>query len=165
MARIFFRDDDDGSRKNFGMSIARTVKWDTAMLRKNDHDGQSTSTASILVVDDAAVTRDLAATILRRRGYNIFTAADGEECLKVVSDFYPDAIVTDLEMPNVDGQELIEAIRGSDDRILRVIPIVVCSSRADALTVAEVRCCGADAFLSKPLDARELASTVERLLV
>lgn len=146
------------------MGIAPYRGSEPPMLKLNGIQESNAAAASILVVDDTAVARDLITAVLRRRGYQILSAADGDEALKIIRKCYPDLIVTDLEMPNVDGQEMIEQIRNSEDQIIRRTPIVVCSSRNDEMTVAEVRTSGANAFLPKPLDVVRLATAVETAL-
>jgi len=135
------------------------------MLMSHPHyDDNPLESATALIVDDAAATRDLLAKTLDARGMEILLAADGEEALKVMGNRFPDVIITDLEMPNVDGQELIEAIRNSDNEWLRSVPIIVCSSQNDEMIRAELRYLGANLFVPKPIHLTEIVDKVELAL-
>ncbi|TWU46521.1 response regulator [Rubripirellula reticaptiva] len=88
---------------------------------------------------------------------------DGASALVHIRDFHPDALVTDLEMSGMDGLSLISALRSSDNPIQRDIPIIVCSSKVDNQTIAELRKLGADAIVPKPVNVKLLAETALRL--
>lgn len=135
------------------------------MLMNHHHPADNPlDSATALIVDDAAVTRDLLARTLVAYGMNTLVAADGNEALKLLRDHYPDVIITDLEMPNIDGQELIEAIRHSDNEWIRSLPIIVCSSKTDELVRAELRYLGANSFIPKPIHVTEVLDKVELAL-
>jgi CheY-like chemotaxis protein len=116
----------------------------------------------VLVVDDTDAVRELERTILERAGYEVITAADGREALLRIAEGAPDIVLTDIEMPELDGIGLIDAIR-STPRIAG-LPIVVIST----LARDSERLRGLDeaaSYLHKPgLDEARLLTTVERLL-
>jgi two-component system, chemotaxis family, sensor kinase CheA len=118
---------------------------------------------SVLVVDDTTVVRELERSILEEAGYRVRTAGDGREALAALAGELPDLVVTDVDMPNLDGLELTRAIRA--DRALAGLPVVVVTSKAaeaDRLRAMEA---GADAYLRKgDLDQRALLEVVGRLL-
>src|SRR5215211_6273227 len=118
---------------------------------------------SVLVVDDTTVVRELERSILEEAGYRVRTAGDGHEALAALAGELPDLVVTDVDMPNLDGLELTRAIRA--DRALAGLPVVVVTSKAaeaDRLRAMEA---GADAYLRKgDLDQRALLEVVGRLL-
>ena len=118
---------------------------------------------SVLVVDDTTVVRELERSILEEAGYRVRTAGDGHEALAALAGELPDLVVTDVDMPNLDGLELTRAIRA--DRTLAGLPVVVVTSKAaeaDRLRAMEA---GADAYLRKgDLDQRALLEVVGRLL-
>lgn len=116
----------------------------------------------ILIVDDNADLRRYVGTILERSGYRISTARHGAEGLQQAQDEKPDLILTDLMMPHMSGLEMIQAIRQQDD--IKGTPIVLLTAKADEETRIEGAEQGADAYLSKPFNHRELLAEVRNLL-
>jgi len=118
---------------------------------------------SILVVDDALMVRELQRSILERGGYAVRTASDGAEALALLADQPADLVVTDLEMPNVDGFALTSSIRAHPR--LSNIPVLIVSSRASAEDHQRGLDAGADGYIVKTsFDEAGLLSAVSRLL-
>jgi two-component system chemotaxis sensor kinase CheA len=119
--------------------------------------------ASLLVVDDALTVRELQRTILERAGYRVRLASDGIEALALLAQEPSDLVLTDVEMPRMDGFELTEAIRAHPT--LSNLPVLVLTSRssdADRLRGLEA---GADGYIVKSaFDERGLLAAIERLL-
>jgi two-component system KDP operon response regulator KdpE len=113
----------------------------------------------ILVVDDEPpILRALAAN-LRARGYDVDLAATGEEALQLASRHQPDAVILDLGLPGISGQEVIEGLRGWTDT-----PIVILSARdAQADKVAALDA-GADDYVTKPFGMEELLARLRAAL-
>jgi two-component system chemotaxis sensor kinase CheA len=121
------------------------------------------TTATVLVVDDALTVRELQRTILERAGYEVVTAADGADALARLSEHAVQLVLTDVEMPRMDGFALVEAIRAR--RALAGLPVVILSSRGSEEDRRRGLDAGADAYVAKSaFDAAALLSTVERLL-
>ena len=118
--------------------------------------------AKLLVVDDNADMRGYVTSVLQRAGYQIWTARNGAEGYEVAKAQLPDLIVTDLMMPLVSGLELIQMIR--QDAALQGTPTVLLTAKADVDTRIEGAETGADAYLSKPFNDRELLAEVRNLL-
>ncbi len=118
--------------------------------------------ATVLVVDDAAQTRILVTSTLDRLGFPTLVAVDGESALHAIHDFHPDAIVTDIEMPRLNGLELIRAIRTSENGFVRELPVVVCSSHTDDETIEKLDQFAVEAVVPKPVDVSLLAETALR---
>lgn len=118
----------------------------------------------VLVVDDSATTRALEANILRTAGYDVIVAVDGEAALRqLTEDPRVDLIVSDVDMPNLDGFGLTQAIR-SNDRIAAV-PVVLVTARSTDEDRARGLRAGANAFLVKSsFDQTVLLQTIARLL-
>jgi two-component system chemotaxis sensor kinase CheA len=118
---------------------------------------------SILVVDDALTVRELQRSILQRAGFDVDVASDGVEALSLLADHTVDLVLTDIDMPRMDGFELTESIRALT--ALANLPVVILSSRAsddDKRRGMEV---GADAYIVKSaFDEHALLSVVQRLL-
>jgi adenylate cyclase len=120
------------------------------------------SPATILVVDDNADMRSYVTSVLQRAGHEVWTARHGEEGFKVAQAQQPHLIVTDLMMPRVSGLEMIRMIR--QHPILQGTPIVLLTAKADEDTRIEGTEMGADAYLAKPFNDRELLAEVRNLL-
>lgn len=116
----------------------------------------------ILVVDDNPDLRTYVSQILRSAGYRVKTACNGEEGWEKTRKFLPHLIVTDLMMPKVSGFDLIRLIR--DDEQLKGTPIILLTAKADEDSRISGAEQGADAYLAKPFNDRELLAEVRNLL-
>ena len=118
---------------------------------------------SVMVVDDALMVRELQRSILERGGYAVRTATDGAEALAMLAEQPADLVVTDLEMPNVDGFMLTSSIRAHPR--LANIPVLIVSSRASEEDHQRGLDAGADGYIVKTsFDEAGLLSAVSRLL-
>ena len=118
---------------------------------------------SVMVVDDALMVRELQRSILERGGYAVRTASDGAEALAMLAEQPADLVVTDLEMPNVDGFVLTSSIRAHPR--LANIPVLIVSSRASEEDHQRGLDAGADGYIVKTsFDEAGLLSAVSRLL-
>jgi signal transduction histidine kinase/response regulator RpfG family c-di-GMP phosphodiesterase len=118
--------------------------------------------AQILVVDDNPDLRSYVSSVLQRQGYQVHTAEQGAQGLEVAAAHSPDLIITDLMMPGVSGLEMIARIR--TDEALQGTPIILLTAKVDDETRLEGAEQGADAYLSKPFNDRELLAEVRNLL-
>jgi adenylate cyclase len=116
------------------------------------------SSGSILVVDDDAVNRQLLMTLLEREGHRVAVAENGADALRILRDRPYDVVLLDIVMPEMDGYEVLDAMR-ADDR-LRTLPVIVITA-VDELDSA-VKCIemGADDYLPKPFDPVLLSARV-----
>jgi two-component system chemotaxis sensor kinase CheA len=120
--------------------------------------------ASVLVVDDQFIVRELERSILDAAGYRVQTACHGREALAAISDGGQfDLVVTDLQMPELDGLGLLSAIRSDPEHAtLPVVIVTTQGSEEDRRRGAEA---GADAYIVKDeFDQRALLETVDRLI-
>lgn len=115
----------------------------------------------VLVVDDMAVNRVLLAKILVSSGYKVVEADSAEQAIQMIQRGYtkPNAIITDVEMPEMDGITLTEIIRDLPGGIAN-IPIIVASGNPDPDMEMDAYDAGADAFMSKPFNLGELRAAV-----
>jgi two-component system, chemotaxis family, sensor kinase CheA len=126
-------------------------------------DGPAAAT-KILVVEDSFTVRELQRSILEAAGYSVATAHDGRDALAVLDqDAAISLVITDLEMPELDGIGLTRAIRA--DAARSSLPVVVVTSRADEEDRLRGIEAGADAYMGKrSFDQQALLATVERLV-
>jgi chemosensory pili system protein ChpA (sensor histidine kinase/response regulator) len=118
--------------------------------------------AHVMVVDDSLTVRRLSGRQLARAGYEVSTAKDGQDALQQIQRTLPELVVLDLEMPRMDGFELVRELR-SDPRTATV-PIVVVSSRLAEKHQRRAAEMGADAFFGKPYPEDELLACIAGLL-
>jgi two-component system chemotaxis sensor kinase CheA len=118
----------------------------------------------ILVVDDQFVVRELERSILDAAGYRVLTACHGREALEAIAeDGTFDLVVTDLQMPELDGLGLLAAIRA--DPIHATLPVVIVTSRGSGKNRRRVADSGANAYILKEeFDQRVLLETIKRLI-
>ncbi len=117
----------------------------------------------LLVVDDSVTTRSLVKSILDAAGYDVVAAPDGEAAWRILQDQGADLVVSDVEMPRMDGFAFTEAIRKSK-RFLQ-LPVVLVTARETPQDKARGIEVGADAYLAKSaFDQRNLLETISQLL-
>ena len=117
---------------------------------------------SILVAEDDPVTRRFVVSLLEEKGYQVLVAEDGEHAVSLAISARPDLIVSDLVMPFRDGYEVLRMIR-NDERVSG-IPVLILSMRDREEDIVRGFDEGADEYVVKPFNARELVSRVRRLL-
>jgi two-component system chemotaxis sensor kinase CheA len=117
----------------------------------------------VLVVDDALTVRELQRSILERAGYEVVVAVDGKEALTRLAEGTFDLVLSDIEMPRMDGLELTEAIRSRAN--LAGTSILILTSRASEADKQRAMDVGADGYIVKSaFNASSLLSAVERLM-
>src|SRR3989475_6372081 len=117
---------------------------------------------SILIVDDEPINRDILQTRLAVHGYEILTAANGEEALAVAKAQQPDLILLDIMMPKIDGIDVFRHLKA--DPSLPFMPIILVTAKADSKDVVAGLEAGADEYLTKPLDQAALVARVKSML-
>ena len=118
--------------------------------------------AHVLAVDDSLTMRELLRAALHDAGYAVTLASDGREALDRLAEAAPDLIVTDLNMPRLDGFGLIEAVR-SGQQAAR-IPILVLTTETGQDLKDRARRIGATGWIDKPFDDAALVATIRRVL-
>ncbi len=124
--------------------------------------GISRSLPVALVVDDSISARRTMAQIVRDAGYDVRSAKDGLEAVTIIEKKQPDIILTDLEMPRMNGLELASHLKSSADTA--AIPIIIITSRSTEKHRQQAETSGADAYLTKPYSEDELLQHVHNLL-
>ena len=118
--------------------------------------------ATLLIVEDNDMNRDMLFRRLRRRGYEVLLATDGEMALEVARADGPDLILMDMSLPVVDGWEATRRLKA--DEALRHIPVIALTAHAMASDRDKALAVGCDEYETKPIDLPRLLAKVEALL-
>ena len=113
----------------------------------------------VLVVDDSPDLLDLLTELITSQGWECHEASNGIDALKLAQEINPSLVVSDIQMPGMNGLELLRSIKA--DSQLRHIPVMIVSS---SIHREEALASGCDAFLSKPFNLDELISTMRNLV-
>jgi two-component system, chemotaxis family, chemotaxis protein CheY len=116
---------------------------------------------TVLTVDDSRTMRDMLMMSLSEQGYRVVQAVDGVHGLEVLQGEMPDVIITDINMPRMDGFGFIENVRR--DQRCRVIPILVLTTESDAAKKARAREAGATGWIVKPFNTTKLCDAIRRV--
>ena len=116
----------------------------------------------ILAVDDSASVRQLQRFVLSAAGYDVVEAVDGKDAVAKLGGETVNLILTDLNMPNLDGVGLIKAIRAAGAH--KHTPIVVISTESQQEKKQEARAAGATAWIVKPFTPEQLLAVVKKVI-
>lgn len=115
--------------------------------------------ARILVIEDNAANLELVRFLLSHHGYAVLLARDGHEGVAVALQEQPDLILCDLQMPGLDGYQVLRELKGKTDAV--VVALTAFSMPNDRLNVQSA---GFDGYMSKPIDPERFVSEVESYL-
>jgi len=118
-----------------------------------------TDTGRVLVVEDDAAIADVLRRVLRQEGHEVRSAEDGLEALELAESFVPDLVILDLGLPKLDGVEVCRRLRAESDA-----PILILTARTDTDDRVEGLDSGADDYLVKPFERKELLARMRALL-
>ena len=113
----------------------------------------------ILVVDDEESVRDLLQRVLKEAGYNVVTAANGQEALDKMSELSIGVVLLDIKMPGLDGFQVLDHIRQRSD-----IPVIMLTAISEVTNVRDSLALGADDYIRKPFKTRELLARIQAKL-
>ena len=116
----------------------------------------------LLLVDDEPDLVQMVSVRLKAAGYEVSTAYDGQEALEKVRHSQPDLVILDLMLPKLDGYKVCRLLKF--DEKTRAIPILIFTARAQVEDVTLATECGADAYLTKPFEAKTLLAKIQELL-
>lgn len=119
--------------------------------------------ANILVVDDSTTMRQMVNFTLTGAGHKVVEAGDGEEALKVADGGRFDLVITDINMPKMDGIALIKALRSRPD--FKFVPILTLTTEAQNEKKQEGKAAGATGWIVKPFNPESLLSVLNKVLV
>lgn len=118
-------------------------------------------TKHIMTVDDSKTMRDMVAFTLRGAGYQVSEAENGLKALDALRNMHVDVVITDVNMPVMDGITLIRALRA--EAKYRATPLLMLTTESDPAKKAEGRSAGATGWLVKPFDPQRLLDVVARV--
>ncbi|MFZ1083274.1 MAG: response regulator [Candidatus Kryptoniota bacterium] len=117
---------------------------------------------AIMIVDDSETIRKFLAFALRALGFSVVSARDGMDALEKLSQNKVDLVITDLNMPNMDGFEFLKALR--EDREYSEVPIIILSSLSSDQEIEMGMRLGANSYLVKPFDQKRIQYEVAKYL-
>ena len=118
--------------------------------------------ASILAVDDSASMRQMVAFTLKGAGYDVIEAADGVEALNIAKTKGVNLVITDVNMPNMDGISLIKELRALPS--YRFTPLLMLTTESSPEKKQQGKAAGATGWIVKPFNPDQLLSTVKKVL-
>jgi two-component system, chemotaxis family, chemotaxis protein CheY len=116
----------------------------------------------IMTVDDSASVRQMVGFTLKNAGYDVVEAEDGKDALAKLTGAGVKMVVTDLNMPNMNGLELIKALRA--DGAYKFIPIVFLTTESQDAKKLEAKAAGATGWIVKPFKPEQLLAVVKKVL-
>lgn len=119
-------------------------------------------TKRILAVDDSASMRQMVSFTLEKAGYEVIEATDGEDALAKLDGHHLDMVITDLNMPRLNGIELVRRVRAMPKH--RFVPIIMLTTEASSDNKALGKSAGATGWLVKPFKPAQLIAVVEKVM-
>ena len=116
----------------------------------------------ILVADDSPTIRKFVSFSLKSHGFDVIAASDGMEAFELLPNSNVDLIITDLNMPNMDGFELIKAVREDENK--KDIPIIILSSLKGSEEIEKGLSVGANSYMVKPFDPKRIQYEVAKYI-
>lgn len=116
----------------------------------------------VLVADDEPDVRELVVYRLRRAGYEVVEAVNGEDALRLALEDVPDLVVADVMMPRIDGYELTRRLRAEE--ATKHVPVILLTARTQEADVSQGFEAGADDYLKKPFNPDELVARTRAVL-
>lgn len=117
---------------------------------------------TILAVDDSASIRQMVGFTLKGAGYDVVEAVDGQDGLERAKGRQVNLVLTDQNMPRMDGLTLIRALRGTDE--YRTVPILMLTTESSDAMKAQGRAAGATGWLVKPFDPKRLVDVIKKVI-
>jgi CheY-like chemotaxis protein len=118
--------------------------------------------STILIVEDNELNRDMLSRRLKRQGYEVLLAVDGEDGVDVARANAPDLVLMDMSLPTVDGWEATRRLKSDD--VLRHIPVIALTAHAMANDRDKALAAGCDDYDTKPIELPRLLAKMEALL-
>jgi two-component system chemotaxis response regulator CheY len=117
---------------------------------------------TILIAEDSASMRQLISFTLKGAGFNVIESEDGRDAIDKINGQKVDMVISDLNMPNVNGIELLKQLRA--DPTFKFTPVVMLTTESQASLVVEAKMAGVSGWIIKPFDPGKLIDTVKKFL-
>ena len=117
---------------------------------------------TIMSADDSPSMRQMVSFTLKEAGYSVVEACDGRDALEKLKSSKVDMLITDLNMPNMDGIELIRQVRQLPD--YKFIPVIMLTTESDETKKSEGKAAGATGWLVKPFSPPQLTAVIKKVL-
>ncbi|MGM7339223.1 response regulator, partial [Acinetobacter baumannii] len=117
----------------------------------------------IMIVDDSVTVRKVTSRLLERQGYDVVTAKDGVDAIEQLENIKPDLMLLDIEMPRMDGFEVLNLVRHHD--MHQYMPIIMITSRTGEKHRERAFSLGVSQYMGKPFQEEELLENIDALLV
>jgi chemosensory pili system protein ChpA (sensor histidine kinase/response regulator) len=144
------------------LDLPRLIQSQQATVAFSREKPKAQENALVLIVDDSMSNRKALSITAKQLGYRTVTAIDGEEALEEIAKAVPDLILSDLEMPRMNGLELAKAVRANTE--LKRIPFIMVTSRATNKHRKQAQLAGVNDYLVKPVDRDTLQTYIEKWL-
>lgn len=138
------------------------IKHQISYENENVIENKKFNTISVMVVDDSITVRRVTSKMLEKNNFHVIVAKDGEDALEQLQISTPDIILSDIEMPNMDGFELLKNLKNSDK--YRKIPVIMITSRTADKHKNYAFELGVNGFLGKPYQEEELLEKINELI-
>jgi two-component system, chemotaxis family, chemotaxis protein CheY len=132
------------------------------MYKKNVYWWERKMSKRILTADDSASVRQMVAFTLKGAGYEVVEAVDGKDALSKLNGNPVHMVITDLNMPNLDGIELVKGIRAS--QAYKFIPVILLTTESQESKKLEGKKAGATGWITKPFKPEQLIAVVKKVL-
>jgi two-component system, chemotaxis family, chemotaxis protein CheY len=116
----------------------------------------------IMTVDDSASVRQMVSFTLREAGYDVVEACDGKDAISKIGGSQFNLIVTDLNMPNMDGIELIRNLRAAGSH--KFVPIIMLTTESQESKKSEGKAAGATGWIVKPFRPEQLLAVIKKVI-
>lgn len=116
----------------------------------------------VLIVDDTELNRKVVKTVLLSQGFDVLEAVDGEQAFSIATEFLPDIILMDVQLPKMDGYEVTRRLRALPDT--EHLPIIALTAHAMAGESDRAREAGCNGYISKPINTRTLIDEIKAFL-
>ena len=117
---------------------------------------------TVMIVDDSVTVRKVTSRLMERHGFEVATAKDGIDAMSQLQDIRPDVVLLDIEMPRMDGFEVLRSVRR--DEALKDLPIIMITSRTGEKHKQQAMELGVNEYLGKPFQEASLLATIEEVL-
>jgi signal transduction histidine kinase/CheY-like chemotaxis protein len=151
----------EGAGSTFSFTIVLAAVEANLVRTADLHEVPAVPGRRILVVEDNAVNRRVAEVILRRAGYIVESATEGHEALRLVSTSHFDAILMDVQMPDMDGLQVTRTIRTNFPEPSASVPIIALTANVMPGDVEKCIAAGMNGYVAKPFHSRELIAAIE----